>query len=86
LKIIKNTNSQYGRSLSKDAGTSPAMEIDSLNSQMIGTFDCLIFSIIDKFRLYSIPNARIELDKVFSVLSAESQRIDLAKGVRIIHC
>ena len=54
------------------------MEIDSLISQMIGTFDCLLFRIIDKFQLSGIPSDRIELDKVLSVLSAESKRIELA--------
>ena len=54
------------------------MEIDSLVSQMIGTFDCLLFRIIDRFQLSGIPSDRIEIYKVISVLSAESQRIELA--------
>ncbi len=78
LKNIKNIKSQYGDLLSKDARISAEMEIDSLISQMIGTFDCLLFRIIDKFQLSGIPSDRIELDKVLSVLSAESKRIELA--------
>lgn len=54
------------------------MEIDSLVSQMIGTFDSLMFRIIDKFQLSGIPSDRIEIDKVISVLSAESNKIELA--------
>ena len=54
------------------------MGIDSLISQMIGTFDCLLFRIIDKFQLYGITSDRIEIDKVLRVLSAESKRIELA--------
>jgi hypothetical protein len=43
LKNIKNMKSLYGDLLAKDARISPEMEIDSLISQMIGTFDCLLF-------------------------------------------
>ena len=78
LKNIKNIKSQYGDLLSKDVRISAEMEIDSLISQMIGTFDCLLFRIIDKFQLSGIPSDRIEIDKVLSVLSAESKRIELA--------
>ena len=78
LKNIKNIKSQDGDLLSKDVRISAEMEIDSLISQMIGTFDCLLFRIIDKFQLSGIPSDRIELDKVLSVLSAESKRIELA--------
>jgi hypothetical protein len=35
--------------------------------------------IIDKFQLIGIPTDRIEIDKVISVLSDESKRIELAK-------
>lgn len=78
LKNIKNIKSKYGDLLSKDARISAELEIDSLISQMIGTFDCLLFRIIGKFQLSGIPSDKIELDKVLSVLSAESQRVELA--------
>lgn len=78
MKHIKNIKSQYGDLLSKDARISAEMEIDSLISQMIGTFDCLLFRIIDKFQLSGIPIDKIELNKVVSVLSAESQKVELA--------
>jgi hypothetical protein len=78
LKNIKNIKSQYGDLLSKVARISAEMEIDSLISQMIGTFDSLLFRIIDKFQLSGIPSDRIEIDKVISVLSGESDRIELA--------
>ena len=78
LKNIKNIKLQHGDLLSKDARISAEMEIDSLVSQMIGTFDSLLFRIIDKFQLSGIPSDRIEIDKVTSVLSAESKRIELA--------
>ena len=78
LKNIKNIKSKYGDLLSKDARISAELEIDSLISQMIGTFDCLLFRIIDKFQLSGIPSDKIEIDKVLSVLSAESKRIELA--------
>jgi hypothetical protein len=78
LKNIKNIKSQYGDLLSKGARISAEIEIDSLISQMIGTFDSLLFRIIDKFQLSGIPSDRIELDKVISVLSAESKKIELA--------
>ncbi|MGB6530382.1 MAG: hypothetical protein WBF33_19940, partial [Candidatus Nitrosopolaris sp.] len=61
-----------------DARVSAELEIDSLISQMIGTFDCLLFRIIDKFQLSGIPRDKIEIDKVLSVLSAESHRVELA--------
>ena len=54
------------------------MEIDSLVSQMIGTFDSLLFRIIDRFQLSGIPSDKIDIVKVISVLSAESKRIELA--------
>jgi hypothetical protein len=78
LRNIKNIKSKYGDLLSKDARISAELEIDSLISQMIGTFDCLLFRIIDKFQLSGIPRDKIELDKVLSVMSAESQRVELA--------
>jgi hypothetical protein len=78
LKNIKNIKSKYGDILSKDARISAELEIDSLISQMIGTFDCLLFRIIDKFQLSGIPSDKIEIDRVLSVLSAESKRIELA--------
>jgi hypothetical protein len=78
LKNIKNINSKHGDLLSTDARVSAEMEIDSLVSQMIGTFDSLLFRIIDKFQLSGIPSDRIEVDKVISVLSAEGKRIELA--------
>jgi hypothetical protein len=58
------------------------MEIDSLISQMIGTFDCLLFRIIDKFQLSGIPSDRIEINKVISALSAESKGIELARELQ----
>ena len=78
LKNIKNIKLQYGDLLSKDARIRAEMEIDSLVSQMIGTFDSFLFRIIDKIQLSGIPSDRIEIDKVISVLSAESKRIELA--------
>ena len=54
------------------------MEIDSLVSQMIGTFDSLLFRIIDRFQLSGIPSDKIDIVKVISVLSAESKKIELA--------
>ena len=78
MKNIKNIKSQHGNLLSKDARISAELEIDSLISQMIGTFDCLLFRIIDKFQLSGIPSDKIEIDKVLSVLSAESKRVELA--------
>ena len=69
LKAIKKIKSQYGDLLSRGARISAEIEIDSLLSQMIGTFDSLLFRIIDKFQLSGIPSDRIEIDKVISVLS-----------------
>jgi hypothetical protein len=69
---------QHGDLLSNDARISAEMELDSLVSQMIGTFDSLLFRIIDKFQSSGITNDRIEIDKVISMLSAESKRIELA--------
>jgi len=51
LRNIKNIKSKYGDLLSKDARISAELEIDSLLSRMIGTFDCLLFMIVDKFHL-----------------------------------
>jgi hypothetical protein len=78
LKKIKNIKLQHGDLLSKDARISAEMEIDSLISQMIGTFDSLLFRIIDKLQLSGIPGDRVEINKVISALSAESKRIELA--------
>jgi hypothetical protein len=78
LKKIKKIKSKYGDLLSKDSRISVELEIDSLILQMIDTFDCLLFRIIDKFQLSGIPIDKIVLDKVLSVLSAESQRVELA--------
>jgi hypothetical protein len=78
LKYLKNIKLQHGDLLSNDARISAEMEIDSLVSQMIGTFDSLLFRIIDKFQLSGITNDSIEIDKVISMLSAESKRIELA--------
>jgi hypothetical protein len=78
LKNIKNIKLKHGDLLSKDARISAEMEIDSLVSQMIGAFDSLLFRIVDKFQLSGIPSDRIEIEKVISVLSAESKRIELA--------
>src|SRR5215469_7731405 len=78
LRNIKNIKSKYGNLLSKDARISAELEIDSLLSQMIGTFDCLLFRIVNKFQLSGIPRNKIEIEKVLSVLSAESQRVELA--------
>ena len=78
LKAIKKIKSQYGDLLSRGARISAEIEIDSLLSQMIGTFDSLLFRIIDKFQLSGIPSDRIEIDKVISVLSAEGNKLGLA--------
>src|SRR5437867_8871933 len=82
LKSIKNIKSQRGDLLSKDARVGAEMEIDSLISQMIGTFDCLLFRIIDKFQLSGIPSDRMEINKVISALSAESKGIELARELQ----
>ena len=82
LKNIKNIKSQHGDLLSKEARVGAEMEIDSLISQMIGTFDCLILGIIDKFQLSGIPRDSMELNKVISGLSAESKGIELAEELR----
>ena len=63
LKNIKNIKSKHGNLLSKDARISAELEIDALISQMIGTFDCLLFRIIDKFQLSGIPSDKIELEQ-----------------------
>lgn len=78
LRKIKNIKLQHGDLLSKDARINAEMEIDSLISQMIGTFDSLLFRIIDKLQLSGIPGDRVEINKVISALSAESKRIELA--------
>ena len=78
LKNIKNIKFQHGDLLSKNARISAEMEIDSLVSQMIGTFDSLLFRIIDRFQLSGIPSDNIDIVKVISVLSAESKKIELA--------
>ena len=82
LKNIKNIKSQHGDLLSKDARVGVEMEIDSLISQMIGTFDCLLFRIIDKFQLSGMPSDRIEINKVISALSSESKGIELARELQ----
>ena len=64
LRNIKNIKAKYGDLLSKDARISTELEIDSFHSQMIGTFDYLLFSIVDKFQLYGIPRDKIEIEKV----------------------
>ena len=78
LKNIKNIKSQSGDLLSKDSRVGAEMEIDSLISQMIGTFDSLLLRIIDIFQLSGIPRDRMELNKVISALSAESKGVELA--------
>ena len=78
LKNIKNIKFQHGNLLSKKARISAEMEIDSLISQMIGTFDSLLFRIIDRFQLSGIPSDKIVIVKVISVQSAESKKIELA--------
>jgi hypothetical protein len=82
LKNIKNIKSRHGDLLSKHARVDAEMEIDSLISQMIGTFDCLLFRIIDKFQLSGMPSDRIEINKVISALSAESKGIELARELQ----
>jgi len=82
LKNIKNIKSQHGDLSSKGVRVGAEMEIDSLISQMIGTFDCLILRIIDKFQLSGIPRDSMELNKVISGLSAESKGIELAEELR----
>src|SRR5215813_10847536 len=82
LRNIKNIKSKYGNLLSKDARLSAELEIDSLLSQMIGTFDCLLFRIVDKFQLSGIPIDKMELGKVVSALSAESKGIELARELQ----
>ena len=78
LKNLKNIKSQHGDLISKDARVNAEMEIDSLISQMIATFDCLLLRIIDNFQLSGIPKDRMEFNKVVSALSAESKGVELA--------
>jgi len=80
-KNIKNIKLQHGAPLSKDARIIAEMEIDSLISQMIGTFDSLLVRIIYKFQLSGIPSEKIKVDKVISVLSAQSKRIEVANEI-----
>ena len=42
LKNLKKINSQYGDLVSKGARISAELEIDSMISQMVGTFDSLL--------------------------------------------
>jgi hypothetical protein len=46
LKNLKNIKSQHGDLISKDVRVGAEMEIDSLISQMIATFDCLLLRIL----------------------------------------
>ena len=78
LKNLKKIKSQQGDLISKDARVGAEMEIDSLISQMIATFDCLLLRIIDSFQLSGIPRDRMEFNKVVSALSAESKGVELA--------
>lgn len=78
MKNIKNIKFQHGDLLSKNARINAEMEIDSLVSQMIGTFDSLLFRVIDRFQLSGIPSDKIDIVKVISLLSAESKKIELA--------
>ena len=78
LKNLKNIKSQHGDLISKDARVDAEMEIDSLISQMIATFDCLLLRIIDNFQLSGIPRDRMEFNKVIGALSAESKGVELA--------
>jgi hypothetical protein len=82
LKNIKNIKSQHGDLLSKDARVGAEIEIDSLISQMIGTFDCLLLRTIDNFQLSGIPKDKIELNKVISALSAETKGVELARELQ----
>ena len=82
LKNIKNIKSQHGDLLSKDARVRAEMEIDSLISQMIGTVDSLLFRINDRFQLTGIQSDRIEIPRVISGLSAQSDGIELAKKLQ----
>ena len=78
LKNLKNIKSQHGDLKSKDARVNAEIEIDSLISQMIATFACLLLRIIDNFQLSGIPKDRMEFNKVVSALSAESKGVELA--------
>jgi hypothetical protein len=78
LKNLENIKSQHTDLLSKDVRVRAEMEIDSLISQMLGTFDCLLLRIIDNFQLSGIPRDRMEFNKVVSGLSAESKGVELA--------
>ncbi len=82
LKNIKNIKSQHGDLLSKDARVRAEMEIDSLIAQMIGTVDSLLFRINDRFQLTGIQSDRIEIPRVISGLSAQSDGIELAKKLQ----
>jgi hypothetical protein len=78
LKNIKKIKSKYGDLLSNDCRISAELGVIAWILQMIDTFDCLLFRIIDKFQLSGIPIDKIELNKVVNVLSAESQKVELA--------
>jgi len=78
LKNLKNIKSQHGDLKSKDARVNAEIEIDSLISQMIATFDCLLLRIIDNFKLSGIPKDRMEFNRVVTALSAESKGVELA--------
>ena len=82
LKNIKNIKSEHGDLLSKDARVRAEMEIDSLIAQMIGTVDSLLFRINDRFQLTGIQSDRIEIPRVISGLSAQSDGIELAKKLQ----
>ena len=78
LKNLKNIKSQHGDLISKDVRVGAEMEIDSLISQMLGTFDCVLLKIIDNFQLSGIPRDRMDFNKVVSGLSSESKGVELA--------
>ena len=56
------------------------MEVESFLYQMVETVDSLLFKINDKFGLM-IPSDRIEIDKIQSALSAETNSIDLLNDI-----
>ena len=72
LRNLKDIELKYNDLTSNNVRMIAEMEIDSFLYQMIGTVDSLLFKINDEFGLM-IPSDRIEIDKIQSALSAETE-------------
>ena len=72
LRNLKDIELKYNDLTSNDVRMTVEMEMDSFLYQMIATADSLLFKINDKFGLM-IPYDRIEIDKIQSALSAETE-------------